>query len=76
MKKKIKDCTFKEFTGWANARACDGRWSMQDAIVCMEVCRIVYNTTPILFANKAREKVWKNIRGDYLDLEAEIEIER
>ena len=23
MKKKIKDCTFKEFTGWANARACD-----------------------------------------------------
>ena len=25
MKKKIKDCTFKEFTGWANARACDGR---------------------------------------------------
>lgn len=28
MKKKIKDCTFKEFTGWANARACDGRWNM------------------------------------------------
>lgn len=32
MKKKIKDCTFKEFTGWANARACDGRWSMLDAM--------------------------------------------
>lgn len=32
MKKKIKDCTFKEFTGWANDRACDGRWSMQDAM--------------------------------------------
>lgn len=30
MKKKIKDCTFKEFTGWANARACDGRWNMLD----------------------------------------------
>lgn len=28
MKKKIKDCTFKEFTEWANARACDGRWGM------------------------------------------------
>lgn len=32
MKKKIKDCTFKEFTGWANARACDGRWNMLDAM--------------------------------------------
>ncbi len=42
MKKKIKDCTFKEFTRWANAR----------------------------------EALWGKIRGHYLNVEAEIEIER
>lgn len=42
MKKKIKDCTFKEFTGWANARACDGRWSMLDAMNSISVISMVY----------------------------------
>lgn len=43
MKKKIKDCTFKEFTRWANARACDGRWSMLDAVNTVSVISMVYD---------------------------------
>lgn len=47
MKKKIKDCTFKEFTGWANARACDGRWSMLDAMNSISVISMVYEVKPL-----------------------------
>ena len=60
MKKKIKDCTFKEFTGWANARACDGRWSIK----------------PLFFRGRVREALWRKLRDQYLNMEAEIEIER
>ena len=42
MKKKIKNCTFKEFTGRANARACDGRWSMLDAMNSVSIISMVY----------------------------------
>lgn len=49
MKKKIKNCTFKEFTGWANARACDGRWSMLDAMNSVSIISMVYEVKPIFF---------------------------
>lgn len=48
MKKKIKDCTFKEFTGWANARACDGRWSMLDAMNSISVISMVWIRAEII----------------------------
>lgn len=76
MKKKIKDCTFKEFTEWANARACDGRWSMLDAMKSASVISMVYEVKPLFFRGKAREALWEKIRGHYLNVEAEIEIER
>ena len=53
MKKKIKDCTFKEFTRWANARACDGRWSMLDAVNTVSVISMVYEVKPLFFRGKA-----------------------
>lgn len=76
MKKKIKDCTFKEFTRWANARACDGRWSMLDAVNTVSVISMVYEVKPLFFRGKAREALWGKIRGHYLNVEAEIEVER
>lgn len=76
MKKKIKDCTFKEFTRWANARTCDGRWSMLDAVNTVSVISMVYEVKPLFFRGKAREALWGKIRGHYLNVEAEIEIER
>ena len=29
--------TFKEFTAWCNERACDGRWGMVEAMVCIDL---------------------------------------
>ena len=76
MKKKIKDCTFKEFTGWANARACDGRWSMLDAMNCIRVISMVFEVKPLFFRGRGREALWRILREQYLNMEAEIEIER
>jgi hypothetical protein len=33
MKKKFHDVTYKEYLGWANNRAADGRWSLEMALV-------------------------------------------
>lgn len=76
MKKKIRDCTFKEFTGWANARACDGRWSMLDAMNSISVISMVYEVKPLFFRVRVREALWRKLRDQYLNVEAEIEIER
>lgn len=71
-----KDCTFKEFTGWANARACDGRWSMLDAMNSVSIVSMVYEVKPIFFRGRVREALWRKLRDQYLNVEAEIEIER
>lgn len=73
-RKRIEDCTFKEFSEWCNMRACDGRWNMNEAIVCIQVVGEVYKTKPLLGRKKAREKKWLAIRADYLNLDAEIEV--
>lgn len=73
MKKKIKDCTFKEFTGWANARACDGRWSMLDAMNSISVISMVYEVKPLFFRGRVREALWRKLRDQYLNMEAEID---
>lgn len=33
--------TFKEFVKWCNDRTCDGYWSMNDAIACMQIMKEV-----------------------------------
>ena len=76
MVKKLKDITFEEFLGWANMRACDGAWSMADVIACIDVTGEVLRITPLFGRKKAREKKWQEIKGKYLNLEAEIEIEK
>lgn len=76
MKKKIKDCTFKEFTWWANARACDGRWSMLDAMNSVSIISMVYEVKLIFFRGRVREALWRKLRDQYLNVEVEIEIER
>ena len=42
MKKKIIDFTHKEFLDWADRRACDGQWSMVDAIICSKIAEDLY----------------------------------
>lgn len=46
--------TFKEFTAWCNERACDGRWNMLSAMVCID---LMAEIRKIPFWK--RERVWR-----------------
>ena len=46
--------TFKEFTAWCNERACDGRWNMLSAMVCID---LMAEIRKIPFWKRAR--VWR-----------------
>lgn len=76
MKKKIKDITFKEFDAWANQRACDGRWSFSDASLSIKAVGEVMNERAFLktVRDKKREKKWNEIKGEYFNLEAELDV--
>lgn len=67
-KKKMKDVTFKEFKIWANRRACDGKWSRKTAMTAI-VCITEINR------HISKEKYWNEIKGNFFNLEAEIEVE-
>ena len=69
MKKKIRDISFKEINTWANKKECIGQYSQKSALTVI-IC--------IQMVNKHRfrkEKHWEKIKTQYLNLEAEIEVE-
>lgn len=74
MKKAIREITFKEFSEFCNARACDGKWDFSTALVCCDVMREVCKEKPLFRKNKAREQKWQNIKGEYFNLDSEIDI--
>ena len=45
---------YKEFSDWCNQRACDGCWSMDTAIYCIDLCSYINSFSPW-----KREKLWK-----------------
>ena len=47
---------FKEFKDWCNQRYQDGCWGHKEAIICMQVCEILYKK-PFW----RREKLWKEL---------------
>ena len=55
--------TFKEFNEWCNRRACDGCWSMNTAIYCIEIGRKI-NALPFW----KREKAWNEVK-DFVEKE-------
>lgn len=55
--------TFKEFRGWCNRRACDGCWSMETAIYCIELGGTI-NALPFW----KREKAWNEVK-DFVEKE-------
>lgn len=64
--KIIEEMSYKEFSNWCEERACDGRWSMMDAIACSEMIReIEIVVKGKIFKNKARENEWKNLKAKY-----------
>lgn len=74
MKKKLRDVSFEEFDKWANERACDGAWSINDALNSAEAIRLVLKVRPLFGRKKAREKEWERIKREYFKLDAEIEV--
>lgn len=74
MKKRIGDCTFNEFLNYCEARACDGMWHVDTGLVCIKVIDDVLKVKPIFFRSRARNKRWNEIKGKFLNLDAEIEI--
>lgn len=48
-----------KFDGLANARACDGRWSMLDAMNSISVISMVYEVKPLFFRGRVREALWR-----------------
>jgi hypothetical protein len=66
MEKPIEKMSYSEFNAWCNERACDGRWSMTDAIACIgmhdEVEAAVKGK---LFKRKAREIAWEELKAKY-----------
>ncbi len=47
--------TFKEFEDWCNKRACDGCWSIYQAVTCANIIKDV-RSKPFW----GRKKYWKN----------------
>lgn len=60
----LEEMTYQEFKNWCNDRACDGKWSMLEAMACLQVIREI-DSIKIkgLFKKKqtlkARELEWK-----------------
>lgn len=74
MIKKIRDISYREFSEWCNMRACDGRWSMVDAIVCISIINEVNSIQSLFKRNKKREERWDKLKYEKLNLELEIEV--
>ena len=77
VRKRIKDVSFEQFDDWANRRACDGQWSMNDAMASAYVVTETFARTKhtLFFRHKKRNEVFKNLAAEYLNPEAEIEVE-
>lgn len=45
---------YKEFVDWCNQRACDGCWSANTAIYCINICGVINS-----YRFWKREKIWK-----------------
>ena len=51
---------YKQFVDWCNRRACDGRWGMDTAKMCIEIVRQV-NAQPFW----RRERTWQKINLEF-----------
>lgn len=50
---------YKEFVDWCNRRACDGRWGLDSAKLCLEIVRQV---EALRFWK--RERTWQKINAE------------
>jgi hypothetical protein len=73
MDDKFKNMTYDDFFYYCEERACDGRWSLEEALLCLEIIerlkniRVYTRVYTFSFYNKnktikAREEEWNIIK--------------
>ena len=69
MKEKFKDMSYEEFFNYCEERACDGRWGLEEAVLCLGIIRHLQSirvTTFIFYSKKktkkAREAEWERMK--------------
>lgn len=70
---KFKSMTYKEFYEYCNDRACDGRWSFEEAVFCLSIIdRIKIIQVKFLGitlkkrTEQARQAVWEEIVKEFV----------
>ena len=69
MKEKFKDMSYEEFFNYCEERACDGRWGLEEAVLCLGIIKHLQSirvTTFIFYSKKktkkARENEWERMK--------------
>lgn len=52
--------TYKEFRAYCNNRACDGMWSLEEAMICINIIEKIESIKGFR-KNKAKEKAWQEL---------------
>lgn len=65
---KFSMMTYKEFKNYCNERVCDGRWSMEEAILCISIIEEIDDIKEKILGitlrkktEKVREEAWQRI---------------
>lgn len=64
---KFSNMTYKEFRDYCSERVCDGQWSMQEAISCIQIIEKIDSIKVKGFFKKratqeAKELEWRRLR--------------
>lgn len=69
MKEKFTNMTYEEFFNYCEERACDGRWGLEEAVLCLGIIKhlqSIRETTFIFYSKKktkkAREDEWERMK--------------
>ena len=69
MKEKFKDMSYEEFFNYCEERACDGRWGLEEAVLCLGIIRHMQQIRIYTFmfydakkTKKAREDEWERMK--------------
>ena len=69
MKEKFKDMSYEEFFNYCEERACDGRWGLEEAVLCLGIIKHMQQIRIYTFmfydakkTRKAREDEWERMK--------------
>lgn len=69
MNNKFENMTHEDFLKYCEARACDGQWNIEEALLCLGVIKHLNNIKKCTFkfysknkTKKAREEEWEILK--------------